>query len=140
MTDETKFLRLVFGSGCWEWPNYKIPTGYGRLMWRGSVQQAHRVAYELFVGPIPEGHHVHHACGNRGCVNPEHLETMAQSDHSTIHASEHRLRVGGTCKNGHDLDDATLVVRSDSNGRERLRCIECERAAWRRRDAKRRAA
>lgn len=64
-------------SGCWEWTGSRTHSGYGQL-WskerRGPVP-AHRVAYELLVGPVPEGHTLGHRCRNRICVNPAHLET-----------------------------------------------------------------
>ncbi len=49
---------------------------YGR--YRG--QQAHRYAYELHRGPIPEGYVVHHTCFCKRCVNPDHLEAISQRD------------------------------------------------------------
>src|SRR4051812_41628217 len=61
---------------CWEWTAFKL-RGYGQFSpWKGLLCRAHRYAYELLVGPIPEGHELDHLCRNRGCVNPAHLEPV----------------------------------------------------------------
>jgi hypothetical protein len=57
---------------CWEWLGPKDWHGYGRH----SNFVAHRIAYELAVGPIPLGLVIDHLCRNPSCVNPEHLEPV----------------------------------------------------------------
>lgn len=63
--------------GCWEWTASKNRDGYGKFATgRGGWIGAHRAAYQLIVGPIPDGKELDHLCRNRGCVNPDHLEPV----------------------------------------------------------------
>lgn len=65
--------RVEWTPGCWPWLGYLQPSaGYGMH----GRRLAHRVAYELAVGPIPQGLELDHLCRNRGCVNPAHLEPV----------------------------------------------------------------
>jgi hypothetical protein len=68
--------KFSVGDGCWEWRGYVETDGYGRVWIDGAYHQAHRVMYELLVGPIPEGLEPDHLCRNRTCVNPGHLEPV----------------------------------------------------------------
>jgi HNH endonuclease len=70
---EYREVELGFPTPCWIWQKGKS-NGYGRVRVEGTAQYAHRIYYERFVGPIPNGGVVHHRCWNRACVNPDHLQ------------------------------------------------------------------
>lgn len=86
-TPTERFWRLVAKAGdtdCWTWLGKKGSKGYGLAhVADGRQRQAHRVAYELVVGPIPEGLELDHLCNVRRCVNPAHLEAVTHSENQT---------------------------------------------------------
>jgi len=72
-TFEERFWSKVDKYGeCWVWTGRKV-TGYGSINIGPKRPYAHRIAYEMLVGPIPPGLEVDHICINRACVRPEHL-------------------------------------------------------------------
>ena len=64
---------------CWPWPGAKMQKGYGLIWLNGRTQRAHRVAYELHIGPIPDGLMLDHICYARDCFNPAHLEPVTHA-------------------------------------------------------------
>jgi hypothetical protein len=63
-------------SGCWLWGGgWDSGNGYGKVWWCRAAM-AHRVVYEVLVGPIPEGLVLDHGCRTRPCCNPDHLEPV----------------------------------------------------------------
>lgn len=77
----------IEAEGCWEWPGATTHNGYGVVQWKKeggerTAARAHRVAYALAKGPIPEGMMVLHSCDNRLCCNPKHLRVGTASDNT----------------------------------------------------------
>lgn len=99
-------------SGCWEWIGKRFPNGYGQITWRFNGQPkcllAHRLAYTLMVGPIPDGLVLDHLCRVKWCVNPDHLEPVAQRTNVMRGLAPFvngQLRREVThCKRGHPID------------------------------------
>jgi hypothetical protein len=70
----------VTDSGCWEWSGSRDKRNYGTVSVVNRNVFAHRHSYEVFIGPIPDGHVICHRCDNPPCINPEHLFSGPQAD------------------------------------------------------------
>lgn len=106
--------------GCWLWLGAHRATGYGSF--RG--QCSHRFAYELVVGPIPEGLELDHLCRVRECVNPAHLEPVTRRENILRSDNFAGQRARQThCKRGHEFTAANTYV----NARGNRSCRTCHR-------------
>lgn len=65
---------------CREWVKMRDVKGYGRVRFEGRTILAHRMAYTVFVGEIPDGINVDHICGNPPCINPDHLRLATEGE------------------------------------------------------------
>lgn len=71
--------KFTIGDGCWEWTGCLTPSGYGQVTIAQRRHYAHRVSFEEFIRPIPEGLDIDHLCRNRRCIRPGHLEAVTRS-------------------------------------------------------------
>jgi len=122
---------------CWLWTGH-IVLGYGRLLIGSRTDKsrraipAHRFAYELLIGPIPEGAELDHLCRNRCCVNPSHLEPVTRKENilrgNGITAQNARKT---HCPKGHPYDEANTILIT--NGGRKCRACRDERyKQWKR--------
>lgn len=91
---ETRFWRKVEKTDfCWLWKGSRRAKSYGLISVNGKPTGAHRVAYELLVGPIPKGRVVrHYVCDNPCCVNPAHLKVGTIADNIQDKVDKGRCR------------------------------------------------
>lgn len=108
-------------SGCWIWTGGRTSGGYGSISVRGKKVYVHRLAWQLFKGPIPPGMDVLHSCDNPPCFNPEHLFTGDQRDNARDMVAKGRCRFN--CHSGdehHFCKHPELVPRGERAGGSRL--------------------
>lgn len=142
-----RFMRKVQVSSetsCWTWTGTQS-RGYARIGVRCSCGEgqrtrlAHRLSYEHFVGPIPDGTELDHVCRNSLCVNPSHLEAVTHAVNvrrSTSPAVQRARHARVThCPRGHAYDSANTLIKNGCR-----HCRACAREyAQRQRIAKRKA-
>lgn len=111
------------GDGCWWWTG-ALSVGYGQLHHDGKPRGAHRLSYEWFVGPIPDGLHLDHLCRRPSCVNPDHLEPVSCGEN--LRRGEGFTGVNSRkarCEYGHPFDAENTYRRPDG----RRECRTCAR-------------
>lgn len=117
--------RVTKTPGCWQWGGSVTGYGYGQYCHRisGLTMRAHKLAWELEHGPVPDGLVLDHLCRNRLCVRPDHLEPVPNRVNvlrgvgtSAVNARKEQ------CVRGHQLD------RRDADGRRR--CESCEQIKY----------
>ena len=119
---------VAYPHGCWIWQASTTHNGYGQFWVGGRMVKAHRFAYEMFVGPIPEGLELDHLCRVRNCVNPAHMEPVTHAENVRRGESFSAINAGKThCPHGHAYDAENTYVKP--NGWRH--CRACQRAACR---------
>jgi HNH endonuclease len=113
---------------CWTWQAALNNRGYGVIGERHMPRLAHRVSYEHFVGPIPDGLVLDHLCRVRHCVNPAHLEAVTQQENTRRGERAQRTH----CPHGHEYSPENTAVRKDGS-RECRQCVRERVARYRKR-------
>lgn len=141
-TETSKFWGNVGPTGfCWEWLGGVLRDGYGgySVSRLGKKYVAHRVAYTLLVGAIPEGLELDHLCRNRACTNPDHLEpvTQAENQRRIPHSPGHPdvppwvtsgRAITGSCIQGHEYtEDNTYWYKDGRTDCRKCRAINAAR-------------
>jgi hypothetical protein len=98
---------------CWPCSNTYF-KGYGLVKWEGEGRFSHRVAYEHFVGPIPEGMEVCHSCDNPPCCNPKHLFPGTSQDNHDDASRKGRTTQGEKSTKAKFTDKRVRIIRSMS--------------------------
>ena len=110
---------------CWEYEGPVFKRGYGmrsfRVEGKTKTVQVHRFAYEVIVGPIPEGLELGHLCHNPPCYNPCHLKPMTHTENEAMKTRP------TACPQGHAYDEANTY----HHGGQRF-CRACNRDSHRR--------
>jgi hypothetical protein len=94
---------------CWLWTAARTGAGYGAFSLgrkRDGDALAHRVAYQMRYGSIPEGLTIDHLCRVRHCVNPAHLEVVSMAENLRRGYSPWAINGRKThCKRGHEFTE-----------------------------------
>ena len=119
------FAKLeVQPDGCVLWTGNLTTTGYGQVRRprRGTgLAAVHRLMYEWFTGPIPDGMELDHLCRVKHCAAPAHLEAVTHAENlRRAPAYPRHNAVKTECPRGHAYDEANTYR---SNGRRF--CRQC---------------
>ncbi len=110
-------------TGCWLWTGHTNKDGYARL----NGQNAHRLFYIHYIGPVPADLDVDHLCKRRNCVNPQHMEPVTE----TVNLRRKRMRVTVNgqqiriCRNGHLIVGRNIKPKRGNSGVTYETCWLC---------------
>lgn len=120
---DPRFWSYVDQSGgpdaCWPWMRSVDRQGYGRQVVDGHGWGAHRIAWTLTRGPIPDGLVTCHHCDNPPCCNPAHLFVGTQRENLADMKRKGRSTASRThCKHGHEFTpENTYLWRAPADSR-----------------------
>ncbi|MEU1761696.1 HNH endonuclease signature motif containing protein [Micromonospora sp. NPDC005652] len=145
---ERFFARVALpdADGCMLWLGTETRGGYGQIRATGGRRTlVHRLSYEMFVGPIPDGLQIDHRCHNedksclggrncrhRRCVNPSHLEPVTNRVNTLRGVGVTAQHARAThCTKSHPLSGDNLRIRPDTGARVCRQCVRDAGARYR---------
>lgn len=105
---------------CWVWRGRRNAGGHGEFKVDGASRQAHRVAFELAFGQIPDGMVVRHTCDNPACCNPTHLLTGSHADNVRDRVIRQRGAVGERAGKAKLTAEQVYAIRASEMSRDVL--------------------
>lgn len=114
--------------GCWPWTGNRTPTGYGRFCGRRGYVLAHRYAYTVTHGTLPNGREIHHACEHPWCVRPDHLQAVTRREHSVELTPHNFTAINAAkthCAHGHEFTPENIYHAPGEPGARH--CLTCRR-------------
>lgn len=117
---------------CWVWTGAHDKYGYGGIGIDNQRRaKAHRIGYEIQVGPIPDGLELDHLCRTPACVRGSHLEPVTHRENvlrgNAPSAITHRTRI---CKRGHPFEGDNLVSAGPGQGMTCRQCQNMRQREW----------
>lgn len=114
---------------CWEWTGGLSAYGYARISIARKRVPAHRVVYELLIGPIPDGYVIDHLCRVRHCLNPLHLEPVPNVVNVLRGMGPNAINARKTeCAWGHPFTESNTKIRKNGH----RQCRRCHNEGWKR--------
>ncbi len=110
---------VLITENCWIWTGALKEKGYGQVNFNGKNRRAHKLFYEHFKGPVPDGLVLDHLCRVRRCVNPDHLEAVTNK----VNSERGYFATKPSCPKGHPYSGDNLRVAKNGN----RFCITCKK-------------
>lgn len=125
--DRVNMVDTGHSTPCWVSNRAHNGSGYTKMSYgQHTIWYVHRLAYIVFVGPIPNGLHIDHLCRVRACCNPDHLEPVTPRENvlrgESIFAKEALVT---HCPAGHEYVEQNTYRRPD--GSHKRDCLNCRR-------------
>jgi hypothetical protein len=135
LTDKERFWPKVNKTDtCWLWQGALYRSGYGAFRYDGQMRVAHRFAYQVTVGAVPDGRVLDHLCRVRACVRPDHLEPVTDRENVLRGVGPTADNASKThCDGGHELTEQNTYVSPPTKAHPRgcRHCRICKAEALR---------